>query len=128
MSWSVRADLREEVRTSSLVERPVPLLTVDLERCEGLGGMQVVVDGQRRSRVGKSLRIELRVDVGRAVPVAVVSCERDEARKVLSIQLWQGRAAVRGFAGYRDALGSLNIPDAASFRSRIRGGERRASY
>ena len=73
--------------------------------------MQVVVAGQRRRRIGKSLRTELRPGVGRAVLAEVVSSKRDEARKLLSIQLWQGGAAVRGFVGYRDALGVLIIPD-----------------
>ena len=76
---SVRADLREEMRASALVERPVPLFAVDLERCQGLGGMQLVVDGQRRRRIGMSLRTELRPGVGRAILAEVVSSERDEA-------------------------------------------------
>jgi hypothetical protein len=86
----VCADLGEEICTSSLVEWPVPLFTVALERCKGLGGMQIVVDGQRRRRILHSLRTGFRAGVGRAVPAEVVASERDEAGKPFSIQLGHG--------------------------------------
>lgn len=124
---SGRGDPREKICTPSLEERPVPLLTVDLERREGLGGMQVVVDFQRRRRISVSLRTELRPGVGRAVLAQVVLSQRDEARKPLSVQLWQGGAAVSGYLRYRDVLDATMVPDPAAFRSHIRDGERGAS-